>query len=224
MKHIIKGESPEGFESWKAADQPTSWDEFKGTLPSENKREEGVAYYSKVELREVLLEEQGHTCCYCEMQIFNSPNSKIEHIEPREGDTQTERIFDYSNLVLSCNGGERDPKPKTLHCDTKKDNNYIKISPLDPRCETEITFTIEGKISGLTTNAQDSISVLNLHIPKLNNLREAAIAGFIYLDEEKTKFISNNDCNTLIINLQKNKKLPFKTAILRALHQIKMIP
>jgi len=222
MKHIVKGASPEDFESWKAFRKPTNWKDLLGSLPPENRREPDIPYYSKSQLREVLLEEQGYTCCYCEMRIFNNPlTSKIDHIEPREGDTQTERIFDYYNLAISCNGGERDPKPKILHCDTEKKNKYIKISPLNQRCETEITFTIEGKISGLTEDANHTISVLNLHIPKLNNLREAAIAGFIYLDEEKTQFIPKNDCNLLIINLQQNKKIPFKSAILRALHQIK---
>jgi len=221
VKHIIKGKSPEQFERWKAANAPKFWDDLPGKLPPENRREEGVEYYSKEELRETMLEEQGYACCYCEMPVSNHPLiAKIEHIEPREGDTQTEHIFDFYNLAVSCNGGERDPKPKVLHCDTQKGDQLIPLSPLDQRCETEITFTIEGKISGLTADARDTISVLNLHIPKLNNLRKEAIAGYIFLDEEKTEFISENDCNILIINLQQNKKLPFKTAILKALHQI----
>ena len=223
MKHIIKGDSPEAFERWKVENQFTSWDSFAGKLPPKDKREKGVTYYSKTELREVLLEEQGYTCCYCEKEISNDHKTAIEHVEPREGDTQTERIFDYSNLILSCNGGEKDPPPKELHCDAKKGKKLIPISPLDERCETEITFTVEGKILGLTEDAQQTISVLNLHIPKLNNMRKEAIAGYIFLDEEKTEFISNNDCNTLIINLQKTEKLPFKTAILKALHQIKTL-
>ena len=149
-----------------------------GNLPPGNKREPDVIYYSKAQLRETLLKEQNELCGYCEMQITNHPlSTKIEHIEPREGDTQTERVFDYSNLILSCNGGEKDPPPKELHCDAEKGDKPIPLSPLDKRCEDEINFSIDGKISGLTEDAQQTISVLNLHIAKLNNLREAAIAG-----------------------------------------------
>ncbi len=221
MKYIIKGESPEQFERWKTANKPKSWDDLPGKLPPENRREEGVEYYSKEELRDVLLEEQGETCCYCEMLVSNHPLiAKIEHIEPREGDTQTERIFDFYNLAISCNGGEKDPKPKELHCDAEKGDKPIQLSPLDQRCETEITFTIAGKIIGLTEDAKQTISILNLDIPKLNNLREQAIAGYIYTDKDKTEYISIEDCTPLIAKLQQIKKLPFKSSILKALAQI----
>jgi len=222
MKHIVKGASPEDFERWKAENQFTNWDSFPGKLPPEDRREEGVTYYSKIELREALLEEQGYTCCYCEKEISNDhKTTAIEHIEPREGDTQTERIFDYLNLILSCNGGEKDPPPKELHCDAAKSNKSIPFSPLDKRCKHEITFTINGKILGLTEDATQTIKVLNLDIIKLKNARKDAISGYIYEDKDETELISIEECNSLIINLQQNKKLPFKSAILRALHQIK---
>ena len=221
MKYIIKKASPEQFEKWKNYKRPSKWSDFDGNPVPIEKREEKAEYYSKHELRQYLLEEQGATCCYCEMRIENDPlGAKIEHIEPREGDTQTERIFDYANLSLSCNGGERDPKPKILHCDTHKKAKPIPFSHLEMRCEQELSFPLNGTIIGLTDDGKKVIKTLNLSIPKLNNLRDDAIAGYIYTDQDKTKLITSKERQLLLDHLKKANDLPFKTSILSALRQL----
>ena len=222
MKYIVKKASPEQFEKWKNYKRPSKWSDLDGKPIPIEKREEKAEYYSKHELRQYLLEEQGAVCCYCEMRAENNPlRVKIDHIEPREGDTQTERIFDYSNLSLSCNGGERDPiKPKILHCDTHKKNKTIPFSHLEIRCEQELTFALDGTIIGLTNDGKEVIKTLNLSIPKLNNLRDDAIAGFIYTDEDKTELITSEEGRLLLDRLQKVNNLPFKTSILSALRQL----
>ncbi|MBK9106383.1 MAG: TIGR02646 family protein [Saprospiraceae bacterium] len=221
MKYIAKGESPLQFEWWKVYRQPNNWNDLDGvTFPMAN-RIDGAEYYSKEELREELLLEQGRTCCYCENRIQNHPlRTKVDHIEPREGDTQTARIFDYHNFGLSCNGGERDPAPIELHCDSAKKSKIIKLTPHNPACETEIVFTIKGEIIGLTERATQTINCLNLGINKLNNLREEAIAGFIFTDEEKTLYITKEEALKLRNILSTNNALPFKRAIICALAQV----
>jgi len=221
LKYILKRPSPEQFEKWKKYKRPVKWSDLDGKpFPIDNRIEE-AEYYSKHELREYLLGEQGATCCYCEMRIENDPlRAKIEHVEPREGDTQTERIFDYANLSLSCNGGERDPKPKILHCDTYKKDKTIPFSHLEMRCEQELTFTLDGTILGLTDDGKEVIKTLNLSIPKLNNLRDDAIAGYIYTDQDKTELIESDEIKLLLAHLQKSNNLPFKTSILSALREL----
>lgn len=221
MKYIVKKTAPEQFEKWKTYKKPTHWNDFDGkTIPLE-RRIEGAEYYSKEELRSYLLDEQSHVCCYCEMRIVNNPlTSKIEHVEPREGDTQTERIFDYNNLSLSCNGGERDPKPKLLHCDSSKKSKPLPFSHLDKRCEVELAFTLDGQIINKTQDAKEVIKILNLHIPKLKNARESAISGFIYTNEKKTELIKQEEKERLLNQLNNKYNLPFQTAIIAALNQI----
>ncbi|MEL6719181.1 MAG: retron system putative HNH endonuclease [Bacteroidota bacterium] len=221
MKYIKKKASPKLFEDWKAFKKPTIWKELDGMPLPDDKRLEDIVYYSKHELRAALLEEQHSICCYCECRIENHPlKTNIEHLEPREGDTKTERIFDYANLLASCNGGERDPKPKKIHCDHKKGNKPIPLTPLDRRCEIEILFSIEGNIIGKTNDAQETIKILNLDIDKLNNQRSQAIAAYIYQDQEATEFVSPEEGEKIYQAIEKQLDEPYQSAILDALRQI----
>lgn len=47
------------------------------------------------------MEQQG-LCCYCEHPVADS-DGHIEHLEPRQRNDA--RAYDYTNLALSCNGG-----------------------------------------------------------------------------------------------------------------------
>ncbi len=49
-----------------------------------------------------MLEEQQYLCAYCERKI-ESDVIHIEHIKPRR---YLEKICDYNNLILSCNGSQ----------------------------------------------------------------------------------------------------------------------
>ncbi len=221
MKYIEKTQTPIAFEYWKNAEQPNSWSHLPSRPIKKEDKKSGINYYSKQELREELITEQNGTCCYCECSIQNNYKTSIEHLEPRIGDTNTERIFDYFNLMASCNGGQKDNKPRLLHCDPAKGMKTIPISPLDKRCEKELSFTIEGKIIGSTTDAEKTIDILNLDIPKLNNLRENAIAGFIFKDIDKTDYLSPSDCELIYQKIESTPNEPYRASILAALRQIK---
>ena len=56
----------------------------------------------KTELRERLLEEQGHLCAYCIQRITGKGAVKIEHYEKRT----TENQLEYKNLLAVCSGNE----------------------------------------------------------------------------------------------------------------------
>ena len=65
------------------------------------------------ELHQTLRQEQKALCCYCELEVQDG-NGHIEHMEPRS--CNKTRVYDYSNLAISCNGGI------TEHCGHYKDN------------------------------------------------------------------------------------------------------
>jgi uncharacterized protein (TIGR02646 family) len=219
MKFIEKGVSPEEFEAWKSSRMPTRWHDLHSTLPNEMNVE--IVYYSKDQLRTTLHQEQFGLCCYCNAAIKNEHSSPIDHLEPREGDTQTERIFDYNNLVLSCNGGQKEnTNPKVLYCDANKKSDTIDLTPLMAECETEIYFNEEGEINCSTDRATKTVSVLNLHHISLDNKRRSAIIPYLYSDVENDNPEDILPADEIIQSfemLQKNHHIEYWSAIVSVL-------
>src|SRR5690625_6572933 len=96
MRWIKKKKSPDPFERWKAQAKPQSWNQLPGTLP--DARSPHYHYYSKDELRAVLLKEQNSKCLYCESCISNHPSkTRVDHVKTPQALAQTsEQIFDRS--------------------------------------------------------------------------------------------------------------------------------
>lgn len=173
MKYIEKGQSPDFFEEWKEEKERSSWGELQNP--------------EKGHLRLHLLKEQGYICCYCNQKIPNHPlRSKIEHLFPKDKEKYPEKMFDFDNLFIACNGGERDAPPITLHCDSKKGaNEPPPIIPTQINCANYFSYDSNGEISGVGDDAEKTIKELNLDIEKLNILRKTAINEFfdIYVEE-----------------------------------------
>lgn len=225
MKQIIKNNSPIEFEEWKRYKKPNNWNDLDGNPVSMSRRNSTEKYYSKYELRHELLKEQSNLCCYCESIIENNPlKVKIEHLEPKIGNENQHLIFDYNNLLLSCNGGERDPKPKILHCDASKGSKLIPITPLDRRCMTEIDYTLEGKVIGITDDAKKTINILNIHISKLVNKRFAIISGLIFTDRDNTELISPEEAFKLHSKIKLKLDFEYYSAVLKCLSIIMNAP
>lgn len=204
MKYVIKNEEPTAFINWKIQEQENlnrlynkgdsnaCWShlgsEKKGDL------EEGFIYYSKKQLVESLLEEQGFICAYCNRIINNDitklPDFKensdkekksnridrvcsIEHLVSRK--ENIEKTFEYENITATCRGGEKVPKPRHTHCDCERGSKPMPFTPLEEVCETEILYTRSGDITGLTDRAEKLIKVLGLDIPKLIEARKIEI-------------------------------------------------
>lgn len=166
MKHIIKFDEPEDLKEYK--------------------RLEGACYRDlsknvKDNLRETLRQEQGGLCCYCERKLDGK--TVIEHIKPKDDRFFPELQLEYTNLLLSCDGGEserrkhdrRENRSYPLFCDANKNNNIIPISPLDEDCEEMFAYGEDGEILGVTKEAEETIGVLNLRVPFLNHQRKALI-------------------------------------------------
>ena len=118
-------------------------------------------------LRKQLLEEQGYICCYC-MGRIGERNSKIEHFQSQSG--HRNRQIDYSNLFVTCKGGEG---TKNHYCDTAKKHKSLIYVNLLRAIENDIKYLKNGRVqSSITTETTisdltkeiDSILKLNTNI------------------------------------------------------------
>lgn len=190
MKYINKRQSPSEFEDWKNQENPTFWKDLPSSKIKEDRKEEGVFYYSKAELRTVLVEDQGYICGYCQDSIFNNHTSKIEHIKARS--EYPNLIFDFTNIISCCKGEKKNPPPKELHCDTFRDNSDLQVTPLDNDCDTHFRYDDLGNIYHETDQGLDTIKKLNLDTPKLNNRRQAVIDSWLSPEIDLTEDYINN--------------------------------
>jgi len=241
LRHITKQKSPDEFEAWKdtpmsedSDKKPTDFDKHFPSNPPKVK-EEGKVYYSKYNLKTELLKEQNDLCCYCNTKIENDSKTTIEHLKPKEGIKNQHLIFDYDNLLASCNGNRKEPKPRDLHCDAEKDKDPILLTPLMPECETEIIYAENGGISGKTGRANETIKTLNLNCGKLIGERADKIFGklykevipenndedfvFDYNDPNNFERISPKEAEMLFNELSKTKSEPYIITILQVLKQ-----
>ncbi|WP_084600429.1 retron system putative HNH endonuclease [Aromatoleum toluclasticum] len=120
------------------------------------------------------LEQQG-LCCYCESTIAPG-ESHIEHMASRENSPA--RIYEYSNLAISCNGG------KGEHCGRFKDDRHRNpngvwdaqafSAPHDPQTCSMFRYLPIGAIEPATAangKADYLIGYLGLDCPRLNERR-----------------------------------------------------
>ena len=145
---------------------------------------------TKSNLRNNLLAEQGHICCYCMKRIPEKINSdekityemKIEHYQCQDNFRHLQLA--YYNLLGACMGNEGKPK-KMQTCDTKKGNLLLTINPTsnNPNCETLFKYNSDGEICSIVNDAEINRQindVLNLNMQTLKDNRKK-----IYLEVQK---------------------------------------
>lgn len=166
MRHITKTAPPQEFVEY-CATPGVSYDNLSGT--------------PKIKLRKRLLEDQGYICCYCGRQIKNDKYTKIEHIKCQEKYNELSLCFE--NMLASCDGGEQDrekrvrPKHK-VHCDAKKENEDIPISPLDETIEDYLMFFDDGTVKGKGDIGKELVRILGLDTNYLTIQRRNAIENY----------------------------------------------
>ena len=88
-------------------------------------------YKEKRKLKEYLLKnEQNYLCAYCEAKVTLDV-SHIEHIKPKSLDYNN-LTFDYSNLIVSCNGTCFSDTNKPRTCGHRKGNKFDEDMFLNP--------------------------------------------------------------------------------------------
>lgn len=200
MKFINKSSiEPSSLSDWKSQDKmyqrsKATWKRFRTVKGREYKKE----------FTEDLINEQGGICCYCEQKL-NIDDCHIEHLFPQSKDVYSDYLFDYQNLLCSCQLEIESGEPR--YCGNSKANNIIPITPLMPECESKFTFTEDGQIQHTDEDSRQTIEYLKLDIDKLNDLRRNAIEPFlidpITLDEISKeeakvfadKYLEQNNCH-----------------------------
>lgn len=168
MRYIEKLASPDFFK--EDTKDLNEWNQYKK---------------NKDKFREYILEnEQNYLCAYCEVKV-NAKNSHLEHIKPKE--VYKSLIFDYFNLIVSCNGIECNEKgDNSRHsCGHIKDNYFDEENFLSPTEYRDINeyfkFTANGEIKPTLKDEQKSkytIDILNLNYENLVKAREKSLKVF----------------------------------------------
>jgi uncharacterized protein (TIGR02646 family) len=148
-----------------------------------NESEEGKK--ARAEIRKTLSQEQGYICCYC-CRTLDPNDSHIEHLRPQE--SYDHLSLEYNNLLVSCQGKLPNNEPR--HCGMAKDawfDEDLMVSPLSEDCEEFFEYSLAGEIlptknANRSRAAQETIDRLQLNIPNLQNLREAAIIPYFEKD------------------------------------------
>ena len=233
MKHINKSLSPVAFEDWKVnwrAKNGSSLDDLYEQEDMTGKKLWGAlrtskhtdSLYSKEELKNALLTEQGYICCYCNRKLVYETTTH-EHFWSKGTKEYFKFGYDYMNLLASCDGFAKEPKPREVCCNEKRlEGDLLPLNPTDALIETHFDFTIDGQIMGLTTEGEKMIAMLGLDINPLDDLRAVYIKDALYENpfEDTKTFISKNKALEAIEKLkvrQNGQFEPFCTAVIKVL-------
>jgi uncharacterized protein (TIGR02646 family) len=161
MLKVNKGPEPEELLKFKAQNKPATWIDYQ----------ESDTQNIKSFLKEhMLVMEQNEYCPYCERQINNYKEGRIEHIKPREF---YPNFFDsYQNLLVSCSD------KKT--CDSAKKNKYSSefIDPVLESPTQYLTYDLEsGKIISIKSKEVENIYQRALYTIEVLNLNEKSLVA-----------------------------------------------
>lgn len=117
----------------------------------------------KRQVREQLMQEQGHLCAYCMRRIPDERITKedtdlsnvyIEHWQARSAERKSteNKGLDYRNMLAVCSGNEKAPeaagrrKKRYFTCDKKREYASLKINPLDIKTLDTLYYLSDGTI------------------------------------------------------------------------------
>ena len=192
MKRIYKNDEPQEILQWKS-----KFKNKNGRVPRYSDLNEVENLPHKILLKNSLLSEQGHICCYC-CKPIDTKNSHIEHIRPKERDEYRAISLEYENLLASCQGYH----DREENCGHSKDNAFneeLFVSPLEENCESLFEFSDRGKIKAADGNerAAYTIEILNLDTEQLNAARTEAMWVSGAMDE-----LTEDECQKLLDKFQ----------------------
>lgn len=123
MKRIYKNDEPQEILQWKS-----KFKNKNGRVPRYSDLNEVENLPHKIFLKNSLISEQGHICCYC-CKPIDTKNSHIEHIRPKERNEYRAISLEYENLLASCQGYH----DREENCGHSKDNAFneeLFVSPV----------------------------------------------------------------------------------------------
>ena len=147
---------------------------------------------AKHDVKEALLKDQRHVCCYCTGKIAYE-TMKVEHWVSQSEDP-TKRL-EWSNLLAACDGGERSGNER--HCDAQKSSTPITLDPTRQEHINKLSYTNSGVMkSDVESIDKDIDETLNLNTPKLQRARMSAWDGFRKACEMKREKLSKDTAYT----------------------------
>ncbi len=132
MKACLKSQpEPACLKVFREVNPRGSWEEF---------RNEARECYSK--LRDMLNQDQGGLCAYCEMDVAED-NAQIAHFHPKSDSGACNWALKWTNLWLACRGGTQSwltedpanylpPLPENRSCDEAKADRILDGQILSP--------------------------------------------------------------------------------------------
>lgn len=192
MKRIYKNDEPQEILQWKS-----KFKNKNGRVPRYSDLNEVENLPHKIFLKNSLISEQRHICCYC-CKPIDTKNSHIEHIRPKERNEYRAISLEYENLLASCQGYH----DREENCGHSKDNAFneeLFVSPLEENCESLFEFSNRGKIKAVDGNerAGYTIELLNLDTEQLNAARTEAMWVSGAMDE-----LTEDECRRLLDKFQ----------------------
>jgi|TARA_R110000751_G_scaffold82578_1_gene166154 uncharacterized protein (TIGR02646 family) len=127
----------------------------------------------KTNLKESLLDEQGHLCAYC-MGSIKVDAMRIEHWASQTNNPNLE--LDYSNMLACCQGNQGQD-PSFYICDKRKADSDLKYNPSNLRhfILTRLYYDGQGQIKSLEVDFDKQLNnVLNLNETRLIKNRQSA--------------------------------------------------
>jgi len=182
----------------------TNWDDYHRCY---NRQKRALRRY-------VLRYEQNNLCIYCESKIApKKESSHLEHIKPKARDKFPHLVFDYNNIVVSCNGNCHTEDDEYHSCGHIKDNEYDDTKFLNPTELIDIREYFEydidtGNILESSKNidkAEYMIKTLHLNNASLPLARKKALENFINM----IKQIDKNQRKNKIIEILNKENIAF---------------
>ncbi len=179
MRYIKKASEPRSLKTYRRQPQAS----YAGLMDGNDM----VAI--KNELRQCLMIEQGHLCCYCMTPLRwdhdTKKGVKIEHFHCQNGDKEND--LNYRNLFAACPGIKGRGR-KNTHCDTRKGDRPLSqaLNPTNQRMERVIRFARGTIKTGNEQLDQEIENVLNLNHITLVDDRKSALKG-VYRELDKRK-------------------------------------
>lgn len=185
----------------------------------------------KKQVRDSLMEEQGHICAYCmrtipdtRVNIDTIPSVSIEHWIARNSLGNSSMIgtglgVEYTNLLAVCSGGKvpaGSMPGNELTCDAKRGNTSLTVNPLDPATLTTIYYKQNGEIaSNDPVIENDLVNTLNLNCVRFSALPDGRKQALEPVEKEIASLLSEeemlNRCRELlaIYEAETDPKTPY---------------
>lgn len=158
---FTKSKAPAQLRDWIRQSEPVTgkvWKELPGEVKSA--------------VRTRLHTDQRGFCCYCYTLVTDDDASHIEHMEPQSDGNR----FDWDNLALACEGGNRSGNP--AHCDhAKQDQNLHTVHAYRAPVVRCVRLRSTGKLTVDGEARRDVEDVLNLNARHLQRIRQGALSS-----------------------------------------------